>query len=1072
MEGVSWRLARRELVRVLRAGAEGSRLQLNSVVPTSDKLAAVASVFLSAFSASISPTTETVAAAVAVCFIVATCAFALKLARDSETTELKRRILSIASGYDASLGDWDKDKEPSPGTEWASLPAATALRHGSPLESIFSVFRGGCWHHIPLLLLVEGDIVALGAGDIAPADLIEMETDVGPRFFERGQAIEGRHKEKRPTFGSAAQVMGSCQDVVSCYRLLKTPLAECLERLSTTRRAPPRLRPLVDTQLAALDSSLAIAKLSLVLGALLAGALRLAAMEANHWMVVLVVEPSAAVIVVLFPSLPILVAVVELLATAQILFAATSAHGTTLERAQEFLRLVHRVSLQRLGATPNEALGLDSDDPLPLRYFRLVERLGAVTILSVVDEDVVSEDYRIVEAVYFKSPNSVANSATVLGLYNKSGTKIHFEDPVWFNFLPTLKPIGLCAFAASRYYSSGVSDRGKGKPYRESLFEHLGRQSPREDGTSMGSTVSGRDFPLVNLGTEMGMTVHDLNHFVEVLRVHHIETLTELDGSSDYLEESLWRGALRPKLTSVIIEDKRSGSLQILGRGDVEETLRACSEYFDGGCVSPLSAEDRKNIIDQLKTWKSANLEVTAFCYSPVPYEMGEPLRKAREMAQGDLYLVNGSLNGAVADAFVSLLTGTTDAKGAKISSLTQSQIFVGMVASRRPLFEKVQKDIKDSMDAGVRYVFFSRSNMQRSKAVAAKMGLETDWNCAISLRAFEDCEMPEWSKKAQMPCGIDAIREHVDNIDNVPLLVSMMTDSTPSTVKDMFRIYQDNTESVLCLGSSIDGSHFDLFQSADLSFLSRCLPAAQPLDSLPLGSPECLSQSDEWLNSRVVGISCAVALSRGREQAVSETLATVRVGRQIIANATQVIAFAVLVFASLGFTVLLALVSPVSNPPLITGTSVIFIGVVSTLCVGLPMLATPALPSILLQTPCKNEVEGRFEIHRFILYFVVRSLPTAIAAVLVQVWVYGVMVIQDHPSSASHCGPNRWQDVTWCRALYQNESVLPARQASSSFMMLFVMLSMCAQSASFIYRTKVPSCVVVQFLKKKINKP
>ena len=75
-------------------------------------------------------------------------------------------------------------------------------------------------------------------------------------------------------------------------------------------------------------------------------------------------------------------------------------------------------------------------------------------------------------------------------------------------------------------------------------------------------------------------------------------------------------------------------------------------------------------------------------------------------------------------------------------------------------------------MDAGVRYVFFSRSNMQRSKAVAAKMGLETDWNCAISLRAFEDCEMPEWSKKAQMPCGIDAIREHVDNIDNVPLLV------------------------------------------------------------------------------------------------------------------------------------------------------------------------------------------------------------------------------------------------------------------------------------------------------------
>ena len=35
-------------------------------------------------------------------------------------------------------------------------------------------------------------------------------------------------------------------------------------------------------------------------------------------------------------------------------------------------------------------------------------------------------------------------------------------------------------------------------------------------------------------------------------------------------------------------------------------------------------------------------------------------------------------------------------------------------------------------------------------------------------------------SNRAQLPCGIENIRPHLDTMDNVPLLVSLFTDSSP----------------------------------------------------------------------------------------------------------------------------------------------------------------------------------------------------------------------------------------------------------------------------------------------------
>ena len=49
-------------------------------------------------------------------------------------------------------------------------------------------------------------------------------------------------------------------------------------------------------------------------------------------------------------------------------------------------------------------------------------------------------------------------------------------------------------------------------------------------------------------------------------------------------------------------------------------------------------------------------------------------------------------------------------------------------------------------------------------------------------------------SNRAKLPRGIDEIRPHIENVDNVPLLVSLFTDCTPAATREMVDIYLNST--------------------------------------------------------------------------------------------------------------------------------------------------------------------------------------------------------------------------------------------------------------------------------------
>lgn len=71
---------------------------------------------------------------------------------------------------------------------------------------------------------------------------------------------------------------------------------------------------------------------------------------------------------------------------------------------------------------------------------------------------------------------------------------------------------------------------------------------------------------------------------------------------------------------------------------------------------------------------------------------------------------------------------------------------------------------------------------------------------------------------QAKLPRGIKNIRPHLENVDNVPLLVSLFTDCSADATCEMLNIMQSYGEIVICIGSSASSANADTFLQADCS--------------------------------------------------------------------------------------------------------------------------------------------------------------------------------------------------------------------------------------------------------------
>ena len=85
------------------------------------------------------------------------------------------------------------------------------------------------------------------------------------------------------------------------------------------------------------------------------------------------------------------------------------------------------------------------------------------------------------------------------------------------------------------------------------------------------------------------------------------------------------------------------------------------------------------------------------------------------------------------------------------------------MVVLQHEIKEDIPYLVEALNTAGVHFTYFSRLSERESKQHASQIGLETDWNCCISL-ANDEADPGDAQDKAQMPRGIDKVGARVHN--------------------------------------------------------------------------------------------------------------------------------------------------------------------------------------------------------------------------------------------------------------------------------------------------------------------
>jgi hypothetical protein len=211
--------------------------------------------------------------------------------------------------------------------------------------------------------------------------------------------------------------------------------------------------------------------------------------------------------------------------------------------------------------------------------------------------------------------------------------EVQFEDPTWWQYLPSLKCIGLACLMRDEGLSVPCVSPETGEP-RSFAAEGNGFSTTAKSAL-VGSVCRGRqDKQLGALAQCIGFSTHcnknepkgDMSAFEVQMRLHIIssslvqERLVR-DAHERSIEQSRWWGLIRPDSTSVVLQDKRTTAFQLLTVGDPSVVIDLCNEAWQGeiSTILPLGAMDRHTIIETTNNWKLADLDVSAFSYSPVP---------------------------------------------------------------------------------------------------------------------------------------------------------------------------------------------------------------------------------------------------------------------------------------------------------------------------------------------------------------------------------------------------------------------------------------------------------------------
>nr|XP_015215729.1 PREDICTED: uncharacterized protein KIAA0195-like isoform X1 [Lepisosteus oculatus] len=767
------------------------------------------------------------------------------------TQEMPRRVQALLQTIHGLLSRTQPDWTESYMTLF-SLP--------SQAISLQWTYRDGHLVNLPVSLLVEGDIIALRPGAEAPTALrgIQEEEHV---VLSRGDVFSHLSSPPSPLDSHKPRPHNLVHPQL--FRVTKTPavriLQQCLEM------GPQRPVTVLDNERFTAQRLLEtwVAPLVLVVSVIVnLTRYLLGAPGVGPWPVPVLQLPVNGVL----PLLPL---------AFPLLWLQVSVYGEA-------------TVLNQLGSPPWDwkdcwrryVAVLCGSSPALCHTTSLLHSLGSVTVLCCVDKQgILSWPSPNPEKVLFFSrhpctdgdskrnardpkyspqPPLLSPGGSVLQVLSLSpdrqaDMKVQFDDSRWQCHTPSLLPLGLGALLA---FCDPCATATHWRLADHLTHAALLRSRPRCQPVCL-------PWGLCELARILGFRPSAQEPFQQQMSMaaYTLPNAPRVQDAYPWQPQIL---ALRrlpfPQIISLAVHDGNTGCLQLFSYGSADAVLSACTEFWDGTDLCPLTDTDRKKALDFYQRSCMAG-HCLALSFKPLLHPLDPEINgKCVELPHGSYACTTG------------VDSESTPERDGPHLPLDQ-HIFLGLVSSQYQARPDMVRLITGLDSACIRFVYFSVEEEVRSKVFAEKMGLETGWNCHISLQSdrfpldtesLRDTDSPvvereedmeeeclldaegrpaekttfsgldsegacllEDLNRAKLPKGIENVRPHLEKIDNVPLLVPLFTDCTPQTMCEMVQVMQEYGEVVCCLGSSQNINNNAVFLQSDISIaLEPLLPS------------------------------------------------------------------------------------------------------------------------------------------------------------------------------------------------------------------------------------------------------
>ncbi|XP_063077900.1 transmembrane protein 94 isoform X2 [Engraulis encrasicolus] len=586
---------------------------------------------------------------------------------------------------------------------------------------------------------------------------------------------------------------------------------------------------------------------------------------------------------------------------------------------------------------------------------------------------------------------------------------IQFDDSGWQGHLPSLKPLGLnillnlCNASVTQQLCS-FSDHLSNLALQESHGAVLPLHVPWglcELSRLIGFTPGARElFKQENHLALYQLPSGEKSQETGTRRSHHFNK----------------RQPPISHLISLLVRDSTTSNVQMLSHGSADLILESCTDFWDGADIYPLSGSDRKKVLD---FYQRACLSgyCSAFAYKPMHVTLSNKLNgKCVELAPGPTLFSGLELPGTtpIKQGGSRRNSWSSDegiCEGLEREDCVQAlsgQIFMGMVSSQFQARLDTVRLIDALVTACIRFVYFSMEDELRSKVFAEKMGLETGWNCHISLTpngegqcdgapsspsqagslhddhlqdsrdeaegpllpedeghsdltSFQptDSDVPSFLEdcnRAKLPRGIHQVRPHLKNIDNVPLLVPLFTDCTPETMCEMIKIMQENREVTCCLGSSANFRNSCLFLQSDLSIaLDPLYPSRCSWETFGYATSCTVTDNSEGLSplslsGQLNSLGCSVTFHQGESVSMVKLIEQARHTTYGIRKC-----FLFLLQCQLTLVIIQFLAAVVQLPPPMNVTDILWLSIFSYPLLSVSFLGKPPDSSVMTVATGKN---------------------------------------------------------------------------------------------------------------------